>query len=573
MNSYTRRSIRRKPKNRIRQLLVTIISLTFVGTFMVPSSGAPSCTLRPARSAVVSNNVFLGGDYIEIGLSPKGSWGTSVDKPAGFRGRATGTGVGLISDVDGFCATASDNVDKPIDYFMPGTPEERWGVGFKISGVSYYGSFSQLNNDDSSAGVTATHTVSNESSGDNLAAKVISTISLDGAQVLTVTATHSFEKSQAYFKTQVVITNLYGSTLTDVRYHRSFDPDNAKDQEGQYTTRQTIVSRFSSSGENAVEAKLKDSDVTALSAAGKILKLLLDGSPSISTNLPIVFYSKDSDSAVYFGGFDNANPFLPYSSTDPFISPQALNSTVEADAAMGIILRTTSLSSGSNSRTLTYITSLDRRSFSELSSELEAELEAEAGEDATPSNTTPVSPKLPRFDQTGRVLGISGGVVELTGNRLHCTTEIKVNGTPASFSHTVLPAADGRSKFSISLPKLEPGYHTLEMDTCEGQATYERFLYVSKPPVMKEGRIHNASERALLLKEIERWVREHRADFDSVECIVNTKILSQENARALAKDMCNKTMALLASPKSHTITVREKSTHVAIWYRVILSNQ
>lgn len=571
MNSYTRGSIRRKPKNRIRQLLVTIISLTFVGTFMVPSSGAPSCTLRPARSAVVSNNVFLGGDYIEIGLSERGSWGTTQDAPADFRGRASSRRIGLVSDVDGFCATASDNVDKPIDYFMPGTPEERWGVGFKISGVSHYGSYSRLNSDRSSAGVTATHTVSNESSGNNLAAKVISTISLDGTQVLTVTATHSFEKTQAYFKTEVVITNLYGSTLTDVRYHRSFDPDNAKDQTGDYDTRQTIVSRFSSSGENAVEAKLQDSDITALSGAGKILKLLLDGSPSISTNLPIVFYTRDTDSAVYFGGFANENPFLPYSSTDPFASPQALNSTVEADAAIGIILRATSLSSGSNSRKLSYITSLDRRSFSELSSELAVEAGAPESEPAP--ITTPASPKLPRFDQTGRVLGISGGVVELTGNRLHCTTEIKVNGTPASFSHTVLPAADGRSKFEISLPKLKPGYHTLEMDTCAGQATYDRFLYVSKPPVMKEGRIHNASERALLLKEIERWVREHRADFDSVECIVNTKILSQENAKALAKDMCNKTMALLASPKSHTITVREKSTHIAIWYRVILSNQ
>jgi len=59
----------------------------------------------------------------------------------------------------------------------------------------------------------------------------------------------------------------------------------------------------------------------------------------------------------------------------------------------------------------------------------------------------------------------------------------------------------------------------------------------------------------------------------NVECIINTRSLSQENAKSLAKDMCSETFGRLASPKSYVLTIRENSSHVQIWYKVILSNQ
>jgi hypothetical protein len=564
--------MRRKKKSRLKELLSVFVSLVIFLTLMVPTNASPSCTLRPARSAISGGEVFLGGDYIEIGLSAKGSWGTSGNAPAGFRGRASTMRIGLVSDVDGFCATPTDNVDKPIDYFMPGTPEERWGIGFKISGTSYYGSYSQLNNDDSSAGVTATHVVTDESSGNNLSAKVVSTISLNGSDVLRVTATHSFEKEQAFFKTEVLVTNLYGSELTDVRYHRSFDPDNAKDQLGDYTTRQTLLSTITSGGESVVEAKLSDANISSLGTSGRILDNLSQA--GITTALPIVFYSRDAESAVYFGGFKNANPFLPYSATDPFLNPQSVNATIEADAAIGIIVRTNSLVAGKTSRRMSYITSLDRRSFTDLSTELAAEAgepEEEGSNDSgTPSIT---SPKLPRFDQSGRVLGVSGEVLELTGDRLYCTTEITVNGKAVSFSHSVLPAADGRAKFLIDLPILSPGYHPISMDSCAGSVTYDRFLFVSKPPLILEGRFSTSMERGLRVREILGWVSLNRLDYNSVQCIANTRPEAEQKAVSFAQQVCNQALKSLATPHSSEIVLRNKSTHISVWYRIILLNK
>jgi len=191
----------------------------------------------------------------------------------------------------------------------------------------------------------------------------------------------------------------------------------------------------------------------------------------------------------------------------------------------------------------------------------------------TPLNPQVRSDRLPFFDQQGKVLGASEGSVVLTGYRLYCTSEIKINGSPASFSHTAMPAGDGRAKLEISLPTLEPGYHQLSMDTCGGLVTYDRFLFVPKSPAILEGSISNSLERASLIGVLRKWARENRTDYNSVECTVNARSLSQENAKSLARDLCAKTFALLADPKSYVLTVRENSSHVKIWYRVTLTNQ
>ena len=93
-----------------------------------------NAALPGARSAYNSKgDVFLGGNYIEVGVSQRGSFGTSSVAPASFGSHALG-GLGLMADGDGW-----NTGNKPTtgDFFLPGTPEERWGIAYKIDGETY----------------------------------------------------------------------------------------------------------------------------------------------------------------------------------------------------------------------------------------------------------------------------------------------------------------------------------------------------------------------------------------------------------------------------------------------------
>lgn len=200
----------------------------------------------------------------------------------------------------------------------------------------------------------------------------------------------------------------------------------------------------------------------------------------------------------------------------------------------------------------------------------------EGAQIVAPSAVVPVSvvsDRLPRLDQTETLFVSPGGQLVLTGDRLHCTTAITIAGQPASFVYSVLPIADGRSQLSISLPQLAPGFHSLSMDSCGGPVTYDRFVSVSKPPVMIEGRFSTGMEQGMKIKEIRRWVLEHRSDYNSVKCISNTRVEAQERARQFANDICKQVLGLLASPKSGEVEVRDKTTHIAVWYRLFLFNK
>jgi len=502
------------------------------------SAYTPTCSLLPARSAAVGGEVFLGGNFIELGLSTKGSWGTAGAKPSGFRGTSV-SGLGMGADLDGYCATPGDNTDLPIDFFLPGSPEERWGVGFTLAGTEHYGSFSQLNGDNSSSGISATHMVTNESSGSTLAAKVVSVISLSGTgEVLRVTATHSFQKSQAYFQTSVVFENLSGAALTDVRYHRSFDPDNAKFQGGNYTTRQTILDTISDGGTSVVQAKLSDADLTGLAASGKILDELLNTS-GITTEIPILYYSAEPESVAYFGGFDNPNPYEPLwnyqgVATDFFDSPQAKNSTVEQDEGMGIIVRTLSLAAGVTSESLDYITSLDTRDFSEISSEL-----AQVAQ-GSPSQTSsaPRAPRFARFDSYSIGTNSDSPELRIEGKRLWCINSMTIDGIETPF--TTGFSTPWYEYLHADISSITPGKKTLVVQSCMGEVTYTNWLTVTTPvePKSMWAKVSTFGLSEASRAKIAAFNSNLGDGYTKIRCIVNSANGVDMN-EALAAQVCS----------------------------------
>lgn len=86
---------------------------------------------------VIDGNVFLKGHYIEVGVGPCGSFGSNVGAPAGYhpRGADNHPLLGYVADVgkDGWSTGANGGFCG--DYFVPGSPEEGWGL--TINGTNY----------------------------------------------------------------------------------------------------------------------------------------------------------------------------------------------------------------------------------------------------------------------------------------------------------------------------------------------------------------------------------------------------------------------------------------------------
>lgn len=270
------------------------------------------------RSHSADGQVYLGGDYIELGVHTVGSIGTIGTKPEDFH--PPRSGVGFVSDLDGF----ENGVDAPIDFFLPDTPEERWSIGYN---GSERGSFSGLTG---SQGTLTDTSVADTSTGDKLSATAQGTAN----DVLKVRHDYSFGSADKGYLTTVTLTNTSDETLTDVTYMRSFDPDNSRDVGGANTTINTVGGQHSGQGYALVTAaSLPD-----------------DAHQSLTGEQAVVYlFSSDPRAEVYSGGFRNTDPYA-FTGLD-----QAAGTTTTADDAIGIVYQIGDLAPG-QSVTFSYYT-------------------------------------------------------------------------------------------------------------------------------------------------------------------------------------------------------------------------
>jgi len=296
------------------------------------SSSQPAAPASPVggRHTLVDGELFLGGNFIETGLSAVGSFGTTSPggRPSGFFGTSNyGTEnpeIGLSNDVDGF----GNGVDARIDFFFPGSPEERWSVGFNDT---QYGGFSALSGDDGNVTISDA-SVTDTSSGDTLSGSFTATV----GGVLSTTQVHSFRVNDSFFQTIVTLTNVSESTMSNVEYMRSFDPDNTVFQGGDYTTVNTVRGQAATEGVAAV---------SATSLAGDNYETLTGQQSTI------LYLTRDAKALVYVGGFANSNPY------EYDLSGQSAGYSETDDIAIGVIYKAGSLAPGA-SATFTYYTAL-----------------------------------------------------------------------------------------------------------------------------------------------------------------------------------------------------------------------
>ncbi len=356
--------------NRFFKYISSILFLLII--FFYSFAAYVNAALPGAHSSTVSGDVFLGGDYIELGISKYGSFGTDQNKPAGFYGTAARNQIGMSSDLDGF----NNGTDWRMDFFMPGTQEERWSIGYKIGGSATTAANARRN----SATQITNNTVTDQSSGDLLQATSVGSYGSN----LQITQVISFNKGDKFFKNVVTLENISGSnTLDNVRYMRSFDPDNTVDKNGSYTTRNAILYTFANGdGKAVVQADTSNTDADPVYTG--------TGGASGGTRSPILFYSNDSRARV--GYHSSLTPGNVYTAA-VYDSVPSQGSAENRDGAISITVDVGTLNVGTTS-TFVYYTSLDNRDFAEVIADIEEEISATptATPTPTPSNANPNTP-------------------------------------------------------------------------------------------------------------------------------------------------------------------------------------
>ena len=298
-------------------------------------AGAAFAVAPGAHHAAVTtggqNDVFLGGNFIEIGLNTAGTFGSVNAKPAGFTGTTARTNIGMNIDLDGFGVGTTQS----FDYFLPGTPYVAWGIGYKIGSTAYTATNSNP------PGENIPTTVADTSSGNTLSATATSTFTPSGAtsSPLQIQQTVSFDVNDKFFRMNVTFTNQGSGPMNNVRYAWVVDPDNVKDVGGNYTTINTILNTFAAGDGKAV---LNASTTTP-----------------IVTNF--ILYTTDSRARVSYTAYVAHNSQTVYQS-GIYDTAQAKGSTATLDTRVAITVDVGTLAAG-QSTTFTFYMSISNDAF------------------------------------------------------------------------------------------------------------------------------------------------------------------------------------------------------------------
>lgn len=190
-------------------------------------------------------DLFLQGNFVEIGIAPGGSCGSYAAIPGGYH--AFYSRLGFVADfqLDGW---AVGTPPQSGDYFMPGYPWEGWLLQFTFQGSDY----NFVNCDATGDYGIAQTSLTNTSAGANNSAVWIGT-AFGGGQSIEVTQNFHFTDNDAKFMIDVTLKNVGSQPVENVEYARVVDPDQEVDLGGDFTT-SNFVKHQPESGNNLAMA-------------------------------------------------------------------------------------------------------------------------------------------------------------------------------------------------------------------------------------------------------------------------------------------------------------------------------
>lgn len=180
------------------------------------------------KAQLVGTEAFLQGSFVEVGIATNGAFGSGTDAPAGYHPRGVGNLLGFVADPgkDGWTVGTPNYIG---DYFLPGSPQEGWDVQYNnIWAQAWRGS-----------GATSfTGGLTGACTGYAVTGSRISATWEGSTGPLAIRQVTTLRTDKLYFITKVTIKNTSSSTVNNVYYERTVDPDNevAVPGGGSYTT-------------------------------------------------------------------------------------------------------------------------------------------------------------------------------------------------------------------------------------------------------------------------------------------------------------------------------------------------
>lgn len=365
-----------------------------------------------ARSSSSGGDVFLGGDYIEVGISSAGSFGTASGAPAGFHTK--GGRLGLQVDADGW---ETGNAPTTGDFFLPGSPEERFILAYKKGDTIYQNKSAQR------MGVSwpSPSTISTTDNSNPSKGFLKATTTGTSPENVVYKQVVYFNKSDKFYTTKITITNNSGGDISELRYVRSFDPDMDKDINGTHYTYARVVSNPNPSSTESSQAAM----------------VVARGSVTLDAFFFIAFDSRARASAyvafnpedAYMDGlwredgqwYKNLSLSIPstisesnYALTSSMVTSSSLNGFIEEDNGIALTFNLGNLAKG-ESTDFIYYSSMDPNVNSSLA-EIEDVISTPIPEDppvpeATPVETEPESPaEKSKIDPITLLKGTDGSI-------------------------------------------------------------------------------------------------------------------------------------------------------------------
>ncbi|MCF7763413.1 MAG: hypothetical protein K9N62_07040, partial [Verrucomicrobia bacterium] len=246
---------------------------------LAANKGIVILTAAPGlRHGTAGTDVFLGGNFLELGINTAGAFGSSGSKPSGFIGTTARTQIGMSTDLDGFGVGTTQS----FDYFLPGTPFVGWYAAYKVPGVSTNTGSNYTK--PGSGGLLSVQediatTIADTSTSSSLSATTSGTFN----STLQIDQAISLGLNDRHFKVTITLKNVSAASIDSVRYLWIVDPDNVVDVVGgtEYTTVNSILNTVALDGKAVVQAETQSS----ASVQAKLVLYTTDSRARGSTSL------------------------------------------------------------------------------------------------------------------------------------------------------------------------------------------------------------------------------------------------------------------------------------------------